>query len=140
MKAECPGFTDVIMADEPISSILLFHPDLVLVMDASIIDKNVDRARASMTAPFCLELRTLKSWNGINSMASKSSTMSMGPASPWRPLAAGIPNGSMLGALAATGIVKIESIEKAILDFFSKKAGEKNAEAARRAYARIKKM
>ena len=33
----------------------------------------------------------------------------------------GIPNGSMLGALAATGIVKIESIEKAILDFFSKK-------------------
>ena len=50
-----------------------------------------------------------------------------------------IPNGSMLGALAATGLVDIESIKKAIEYFFGKKAGEKNGKAARAAYENVKK-
>jgi Pyruvate/2-oxoacid:ferredoxin oxidoreductase gamma subunit len=50
----------------------------------------------------------------------------------------GIPNGSMLGALACTGIVKIESIESAIMDSFGPKAGQLNGAAAREAYDSIK--
>lgn len=51
-----------------------------------------------------------------------------------------IPNSSMLGALAATGIVKIESIEQAIKETFGAKAGDRNARAAREAYTQTKKI
>lgn len=40
----------------------------------------------------------------------------------------------MLGALAGTGVVSIESVEKAIISAFGEKAGEMNAKAAREAY------
>ena len=46
----------------------------------------------------------------------------------------------MLGALSATGLVKIESVEEAVKDTFGGKAGEKNARAAREAYEKTKKM
>ena len=49
----------------------------------------------------------------------------------------GIPNGAMLGALAKTGIVSIDSIEKAIDASFGPKAGPKNKAAAREAYESI---
>ncbi len=50
-----------------------------------------------------------------------------------------IPNTSMLGALAGTGLVKIDSVEKAIYSVFGEKVGESNARAAREAYEQIKK-
>jgi Pyruvate/2-oxoacid:ferredoxin oxidoreductase gamma subunit len=44
----------------------------------------------------------------------------------------------MLGALACTGIVKIDSIKSAIMDSFGLKAGTLNGAAAREAYDTIK--
>ena len=44
-----------------------------------------------------------------------------------------IPNSAMLGALARTGVVGIDAVEKAILDSFGK-VGEQNVRAAREAY------
>ena len=50
----------------------------------------------------------------------------------------GIPNGSMLGALAKTGLVSIESVEAALKETFGERAGEKNAKAARDSYEQTK--
>jgi len=55
-----------------------------------------------------------------------------------RNIGRGIPNGSMLGALAGTGIVKIDSIESAIMEHFGPKAGKTNGAAAREAYENVK--
>lgn len=47
-------------------------------------------------------------------------------------------NTPILGALsAATKIVSLKSVEKAILDYFGAKLGEKNAEAARQAHNKL---
>jgi len=51
-----------------------------------------------------------------------------------------IPNGSMLGMLAATGLVEIESVEKAVKTVFGERAGDKNAKAAREAYKKTKEI
>jgi Pyruvate/2-oxoacid:ferredoxin oxidoreductase gamma subunit len=48
-----------------------------------------------------------------------------------------IPNSAMLGALAGTGIVGIESIVSSIKEFFGTDSGEKNAAAAWSAYEKI---
>jgi Pyruvate/2-oxoacid:ferredoxin oxidoreductase gamma subunit len=45
----------------------------------------------------------------------------------------------MLGAIARTGIVKIDSIKKAIMETFKNTVGEKNARAANEAYKKTKK-
>ncbi|HOU08709.1 MAG TPA: pyruvate ferredoxin oxidoreductase subunit gamma [Caldisericia bacterium] len=46
-----------------------------------------------------------------------------------------IPNTVMIGAFAgATGLIKIESVEKAVKERFSGELGEKNARACRKAY------
>ena len=50
-----------------------------------------------------------------------------------------IPNGSMLGALANTGIVKIDSITQSLKEVFKGAAGEKNARAAREAFEKTRK-
>jgi len=42
--------------------------------------------------------------------------------------------------LAKTGVVGIESAEKAVEEVFGKKVGELNAKAARKAYEATKKM
>ena len=44
-----------------------------------------------------------------------------------------IPNSAMLGALAKSGVVTLDAIEKAVTESFGK-VGEKNAKAARYAY------
>ena len=137
-----PVFTDVIMADVPILvNSFVYNPDLVLVMDETIIEKNINPGAGmhdgtilvlNSENPATLEKYQQYRFKEIFYVDATGIAVET--------IGVGIPNGSMLGALAATGIVQIESIEKAILDFFSKKAGEKNAEAARQAYTRIKKM
>lgn len=51
-----------------------------------------------------------------------------------------IPNSAMLGMLARTGIVKIESIMSAVEDMFGKKAGKINSAAAKEAYDETEKI
>lgn len=50
-----------------------------------------------------------------------------------------IPNSAMLGALAGTGIVGIDSIAMALEENFKKGQGESNARAARSAYEKTQK-
>lgn len=49
-----------------------------------------------------------------------------------------IPNGAMLGAFAKTGIVKIDSVTQSLKEIFKNREGERNAQAAQKAYEKTR--
>jgi 2-oxoacid:acceptor oxidoreductase gamma subunit (pyruvate/2-ketoisovalerate family) len=49
-----------------------------------------------------------------------------------------IPNGAMVGAFAKTGIVDIDSITQSLKEIFKSKEGERNAQAAQKAYEKTR--
>jgi len=127
-----PVFADLFLADAPISvKSFVWQPDYVIIFDLSVRDKGVD-FQAGTTA-------------GTRYVVNSA----MPPADP---LLAGrafsvdargislavigkdIPNGAMLGSLAAAGVVSLAAVEAALHDSFAGKAGDLNAQAARRAY------
>lgn len=137
-----PVNTSIIIDDVPVLlNSFVYDPDIVLVMDDAIIDKGV-QINEGINENSVLVLNTenentLEEYKKYNFKeiyyvdATKVAIENIGRA---------IPNASMLGALAATGIVQIDSIEKAIKDKFGEKAGEKNAKAARESFEQIKKI
>ena len=58
----------------------------------------------------------------------------------WKNIKRNIPNSAMLGILARTGIVKIESVMAAVQSTFGTKAGSANADAAKEAYDETRKI
>jgi len=138
-----PVFTDVVMDSEPVLvNSFVYVPDIVVVMDETIIDKHVDVGAGKHDGtilvlnsedPSTLQrYREIFNNNEIYYVDATHVALEI--------IGKGIPNGSMLGALAATGVVKIDSIEKAIKDSFGAKAGDMNAAAARKAFERVKKL
>ncbi|MCR4429636.1 MAG: 2-oxoacid:acceptor oxidoreductase family protein [Tepidanaerobacteraceae bacterium] len=138
-----PVITDVVMDSEPIlMNSFVYVPDIVVVMDETIIDKHVDVSAGkhdgtvlvlNSEEPFMLE-RYKKIFNANEIFYVDATHIAL------EVIGKGIPNGSMLGALAATGVVEIDSIEKAIRESFGEKAGDMNAAAARKAYENVKKL
>lgn len=137
-----PVNTSIIIDNETVLlNSFVYDPDIVLVMDPSIIEKNVDVAEG-IKENSVLVLNTddetvlskYKEYKFKNIYYVDATAVAV------EAIGRGIPNASMLGALAGTGLVKIESIEKAIKVSFGEKAGEKNAKAARIAYERIQKI
>lgn len=137
-----PVNTSIMIDDKPVLlNSFVYDPDIVLVMDETIIDKDVNIAEGihkdSMLVLNTEDDAVIERYKQFNFKeiyyvdATAIAVENIGMA---------IPNGSMLGALAATGLVKIDSIEDAIMDKFGKKAGEKNAKAARESYEQIKKI
>lgn len=136
-----PVNTSIIVDEEPVLiNSFVYHPDIVLVMDSAIIDKGIDISQG-IHKDSILVLNTeddnvierYKKYNFKDTYYVDGTQIALNN------IGKGIPNGSMLGALAGTGLVTIESIEKAIKKSFGEKAGDKNAKAAREAYERIKK-
>jgi 2-oxoacid:acceptor oxidoreductase gamma subunit (pyruvate/2-ketoisovalerate family) len=138
-----PVYTDIVVDDAPILvNCFVYEPDIVLVLDDSIIDKNVDVSRgkhegtvlvlntdSQETARMYAEKYGFKDVFYIN--ATQIAIDCIGRE---------IPNGPMLGALAITGVTPIESVELALKETFGEKAGEKNANAARQAFEQVKKI
>ena len=132
-----PVFSDVVMDDEPVkTNCFVYEPDVVVVMDAWIDGKNVDVAKGKRSNTVLVlnadSEETVKRYaekHGFKEIyftdATKIALDNIG---------IGIPNASILGALAKAGVVSIEAIEQALKDFFGEKAGEKNANAARDAF------
>ena len=132
-----PVFSDVIIDDEPVKvNCFVYEPDVVIVMDSQIDSKNVDIAKGKhddtlliLNADKDESVERYAQKHGFKDIyytdATKIALESIG---------LGIPNASILGALAKSGIVTIEAIEQALIDFFGEKAGEKNARAARNAF------
>ncbi|MGE5577802.1 MAG: 2-oxoacid:acceptor oxidoreductase family protein [Syntrophothermus sp.] len=128
-----PVFADLMADDAPILvRSFVYEPDYVMVFDLSVIDKGVDVTRGarpdtvfvvnSPEAPGVLKGRQV-----IYADARKVALEAIGR---------DVPNSAMLGLFAATKVVSIDSISKAIQEAFGAKGGDKNAEAARTCYQR----
>lgn len=136
-------FTDVVMDDKPVLvNCFVYTPDIVVVMDETIIQKHVDVSKG-------ITNETILVLNASSEVVARKYQ----EAFPFRTvyyvnatqvaldnIGKGIPNGSTLGALAKTGVVSIESVEKALIEFFGEKAGAKNAKAARDSYNQTRQM
>lgn len=137
-----PVNTSIIIDDKPVLiNSFVYHPDIVLVMDSTVLDKGIDISQG-IHKDSILVLNTEN--DDVISIFKKFNFKEIyyvnGTKIALNNIGKGIPNGSMLGALAGTGLVSIDSVEKAIKKSFGEKAGDKNAKAARDAYERIKKI
>ena len=136
-----PVNASIIIDDEPVLlNSFVYDPDIVLVMDETIIDKGVDIAEGIKPESILI----LNTGNGealrrYQGYGFKEIYHADATGVALEVIGIGIPNASMLGMLAKTGLVSIDSVEKAIKDTFGEKAGDKNAGAAREAYNRTQK-
>lgn len=138
-----PVYTDIVVDDDKVLlNCFVYEPDIVLVMDETIIEKNVDVGKGINKNTVLVintdkadVLEKYKSDYGFEKVFYVDGTkMAL------KNIGAGIPNGAMLGALAKTGLVKIESIEQALIESFGEKAGDMNAKAARDSYEYTKEL
>lgn len=138
-----PVYTDVMVDQAPIQlNCYVYEPDIVLVLDQVMIEKHVDVGAGKHDG-------TVLVLNTADPAVAQLYAERFGFREVWYvdgtqvafdTIGRGIPNGSMLGALAHTGVVRIESLEAALIEFFGKKAGEMNANAARKAYEQTKRL
>jgi 2-oxoacid:acceptor oxidoreductase gamma subunit (pyruvate/2-ketoisovalerate family) len=135
-----PVYTSIIVDENPVLlNCFVYEPDIVLAMDDALLDKGVD-VSAGKKPGTILVLNT-----GDPAKLERFKKLGFskvyhvdGTHVALKNIGRGIPNGAMLGALARTGIVSIDSVEKAIDDSFGPKAGPKNKAAAREAYENIR--
>jgi 2-oxoacid:acceptor oxidoreductase gamma subunit (pyruvate/2-ketoisovalerate family) len=131
-----PVNTSIIADDLPVrQNCFVYEPDIVMVVDSSVIDKGIDISKG-IKANSILVLNSNKETEleRYGKLGFKKVYFVDGTGLAWKNIGMGIPNAAMLGALAKTGIVGINAVANAITDTFGKKAGEKNAKAAREAY------
>lgn len=138
-----PVYTDIrIDKQSLLANCFVYRPDIILVMDEAIKEKNIDVSKG-------MHQDTVLVINASNKAVAEKYKVTYGFKEVYfidatlcalNNIGIGIPNGAMLGALAKTGIVTIASIEKALKDAFKEKAGDKNAKAAREAYERTEKI
>lgn len=137
-----PVNTSIVVDDEPVLlNCFVYEPDIVLVADHTIIDKGVDVSQGiHENSILVLNTEDENILNVYKQYNFKEIYYVDGTRIALDNIGKPIPNGSMLGALSATGLAKIESVEKAIKTSFGERAGEKNAKAARDAYERVNKI
>lgn len=131
-----PVFAHIIVDEEPVLlNCFVSEPDIVLVMDDSIIDKHVNVGEGcdddTILVLNTADEKTVEHYK--ETFGFKRVIYSDGTTAALKNIGLAIPNSAMLGAFAKTGIVSIEAIEHAVRDSFGK-VGEKNVSAAREAY------
>ncbi len=137
-----PVTTSVITDDSKILlNTFVYNPDIVLVIDPRVISRNIDVSEGiHKETILILNAEDPKTLDTYKKYGFKSIYYADGTRIALERTGKGIPNTSMLGVLAATGVVTIQSIKNAIMDRFKGKAGEINAEAATEAYRQSKKI
>lgn len=138
-----PVYTDVVLDDKPIlQNCFVYQPDIVMIMDETIVEKNVDIAKG--TTPETILVLNASCQEVLDSFKSDYNFKTIYYVNATQiaidTIGKNIPNSTSLGALAKTGVVSIEAIEKAIKDFFGSKGGEINAKAARCSYEQTKQL
>ena len=114
----------------------IYEPEIVLVSDASFLTREIDIG-AGISGNAVLVLNTgdegiagqFKEKFGFKEVYYADATRIA-----VKNIKRNIPNSAMLGVLARTGIVKIESVMAAVKSTFGTKAGSANADAAKEAY------
>lgn len=136
-----PVNTSIIIDDEPVLvNSFVYHPDYVMVLDPGVLIHKVDvGAGIHKDSVLVLNASADSIIDKFRGFGFKSIYSADGTGIAMEHIGLPIPNGSMLGALAATGLVGIDSIKQAINHFFGAKAGEKNGKAAGKAYDEIRK-
>lgn len=138
-----PVYTDIIVDSRPILlNCYVYEPDIVMVADESVIDKNIDVSKGKHddtvlvlnTTDRLTALRYSREYLFREVYYVDATSIAL------KCTGRGIPNGAMLGALAKTGVVKIQSVEAALKEMFGERAGEKNASAAKESYEAIRKL
>ncbi|MDD3706197.1 MAG: 2-oxoacid:acceptor oxidoreductase family protein [Clostridiaceae bacterium] len=138
-----PVYADIVADNKPIlKNCFLYELDGMMIMDDTLISKHISIEKFKNEDTFlvlntnsCSIAEEYKNTYHFRNVYYVNAT-----AGAIKHIGKPIPNSAMLGALAATGIVKIESIEQAIRETFGAKAGDCNAKAAREAYAQTTKI
>lgn len=138
-----PVYTDIVVDDVPIlQNCFVYEPDIVLVMDQTIREKGIDISKGKKENTI-LVLNT-ESGDVAREYQEQYGFCRVYHVNATRvaveEIGRGIPNGAMLGALAKTGAVSLASVEAALSETFGGKAGERNANAARKAYENTEEM
>lgn len=132
-----PVYTDMVIDDKRVlQNCYVYEPDLIVIFDDALIDKNVDVGLGSSPETVVIinttseeVIENYKKAFGFKNVYKVDATeISV------KTIGLNIPNSAMLGAVAKCGYAKIESVEAAIKEFFGTKAGDKNAETARKSY------
>jgi 2-oxoacid:acceptor oxidoreductase gamma subunit (pyruvate/2-ketoisovalerate family) len=138
-----PVYTDIRIDDVPVlANCFVYEPDLVLVMDDTMKEKGIDVSQGKH-ADTLLVLNTqnkevalaYKETYGFKEVFYVDATHCA-----LENIGLNIPNTAMLGALAKTGLVAIDSIRRALEETFDGKAGLKNARAAGQAYQKTEEI
>jgi 2-oxoacid:acceptor oxidoreductase gamma subunit (pyruvate/2-ketoisovalerate family) len=135
-----PVYTSIIVDDVPVLlNCFVYEPDIVLAMDEALLEKGINVADGKKSSSvLVLNSADPQKIEDFKKLGFSKMYHVDGTGIALKHIGRGIPNGSMLGALASTGIVSIDSIEQAIVEGFGPKAGPLNSAAAREAYECIK--
>ncbi len=138
-----PVYTDIRVDDVPVlANCFVYEPDVVLVMDDTIRDKGIDVSTGKHENTVLVINTQNKDIAGNYKEQYDFKEVFYVDATHCAldNIGLNIPNTAMLGALARSGIVGIESVSQALEETFGGKAGMSNAKAARQAYDRTEKM
>lgn len=132
-----PVNTSIMIDKSPILlNCFVYEPDIVLVSDASFLTRDIDIG-AGISEDGILVLNTGKKETACQFQEKygfKVIYYADATRIALKTINRSIPNSAMLGILAKTGIVRIESVMSAAEDMFGEKAGKANAAAAKEAY------
>lgn len=136
-----PVYAHIIVDDKPVLlNCYVYEPDIAVVFDDHLIDMGVNVGEG------CTE-NTVLVINSSNTEMIERYRKEYGFRTIYacdatdaalKNIGLNIPNSAMLGALARTGVVKIEAVVSAVTESFGK-VGEKNGNAARYAYEHTEK-
>jgi len=135
-------YTDIVIDKEQIKmNCCVYEPDIVVVLDDTISNKNVNVANGiNKDTILVINTGDKKVAEKYHKLGFKKTFWVDATQIAIDNIGLNIPNGSILGALSKTGVAPIDSIEKAIIDFWGTKAGTKNASAAKVAYERTEEI
>jgi 2-oxoacid:acceptor oxidoreductase gamma subunit (pyruvate/2-ketoisovalerate family) len=138
-----PVFTDVMLDDKPVLlNSFVYEPDVVVVFAPSVINKGIDAGKGRHKDSILVlnaagkniiqDYKREYDFKRIYSVSASKIALEQ--------IGRDIPNSAMLGALAFSGIVNIESVIKSIEEIFPAQKGKKNGQAARKAYEQTREL
>ena len=136
-----PVYTDMVVDDKRVmQNCYVYEPDLIVIFEETLIDKNVDVGLGSNANTVVIInsendeiIEQYKNKFGFKKVYKVGATQIS-----INNIGLNIPNSAMLGAIAKSGYAKINSVENAIAEYFGERGGEENQKTARESYDETK--